>query len=121
MMKKAIFSNAIICSILLVGCSSNDVLESELEAALSQETISSELQNELIASIAEETELDSESLAIMIDGGVDEYTVSVGFPNDADSDGEMIQKLVEEVIQDLSETEAATEDKIVMKIKVEQY
>lgn len=120
-MRKVIALGIVICAAFLVGCSSKEVLESEQEVILSQETLFSDLRNELIASITEQTELKSESLAIMIDGGVDEYTVSVGFPEAADVDGEMVQQLVEESIQNISDNEAASEEKIKMKIKVENY
>lgn len=121
MIKKAIISGVVFCSILLVGCNSNEVLESEQEVAISQEKLFSELQNEIIGSIKEKTKLENDSLAIMLDGGADEFTVSVGFPKDANIDGTLIQEIVEDSIKNISETETTSEEKTKMKIKIEQY
>jgi hypothetical protein len=130
-MKKAIISGIVFCSILLVGCNTTEVLESEQEIVVSQgnggddgiSNLISELQNEIIVSITEQTELESDSLAIMIDGGTDELTVSVGFPKDAKIDDTLIQKIVEDSIKNVSETETVTtsEEKIKIKIKIEKY
>ena len=123
MMKKAIISGVVFCSILLVGCNTNEVLESEQEVVISQEKLFSELQNEIIGSITEQTELESDSLEMMLDGGTDELTVSVGFPKDAKIDDTLIQQIVEDSIKNVSETETLTtsEEKIKIKIKVEKY
>lgn len=129
MVKKAIFSGILFCSILLVGCNTTEVLESEQEVMVSQrylgdEGISnliSELHNEIIVSITEQTELESDSLSIMIDGGTDELTVAVGFPKDAKIDNTLIQQIVEESIKNVSETETVSEEKIKIKIKIEKY
>ena len=129
-MKKAIFSGIVFCSTLLVGCNTTttEVLESEQEIVFSQinedEGISnliSELHNEIITSITEQTELENDSLAIMIDGGAAELTVSVGFPNDEKIDDTLIQQIVEDSIKNVSETETVSEEKIKIKIKIEQY
>jgi hypothetical protein len=130
-MKKAIISGIVFCSILLVGCNTTGVLESEQEIVVSQgnggddgiSNLISELQNEIIVSITEQTELESDSLAIMIDGGTDELTVSVGFPKDAKIDDTLIQQIVEDSIKNVSETETVTtsEEKIKVKIKIEKY
>jgi hypothetical protein len=130
-MKKAIISGIVFCSILLVGCNTTEVLESEQEIVVSQgnggddgiSNLISELQNEIIVSITEQTELESDSLAIMIGGGTDELTVSVGFPKDAKIDDTLIQKIVEDSIKNVSETETVTtsEEKIKIKIKIEKY
>lgn len=124
MMKQAMISGIVFCSILLVGCNTTEVLESEQEVVVSQRSsLFSELQNEIILSITEQTELDSDSLAIMIDGGTDELTVSVGFPKDAKIDNTLIQQIVEDSIKNVSEAETVTdsEEKIKMKIKIEKY
>ena len=124
MMKKTIISGLVFCSILLVACNKTEVLESEQEIVVSQKNgLLSELQNEIIVSITEQTELESDSLTIMLDGGNDEYTVSVGFPKDAKIDASLIQQIVEGSIKNLSETETVTtsEEKIKMKIKIEKY
>lgn len=124
MMKQAMISGIVFCSILLVGCNTTEVLESEQEVVVSQRSsLFSELQNEIILSITEQTELASDSLAIMIDGGTDELTVSVGFPKDAKIDNTLIQQIVEDSIKNVSEAETVTdsEEKIKMKIKIEKY
>ncbi|MFJ8066412.1 topoisomerase [Psychrobacillus sp. NPDC096426] len=123
MMKKAIISGIVFCSILLVGCNTTEVLESEQEVVVSQGKLFSELQNEIILSITEQTELESDSLAIMLGGGADEFTVSVGFPKDAKIDATLIQQIVEDSIKNVSETETVTtsEEKMKIKIKIEKY
>ncbi|NYF23668.1 hypothetical protein HDC33_000493 [Sporosarcina sp. JAI121] len=131
MMKKAIISGMVLCSILLVGCNTTEVLESEQEVVVSQKyggndgisNLISELQNEIIVSITEQTELESDSLAIMLDGGTDELTVSVGFPKDAKIDDTLIQQIVEDSIKNVSETETVSisGEKMKIKIKIEKY
>ncbi|WP_179392590.1 topoisomerase [Sporosarcina sp. JAI121] len=130
-MKKAIISGMVLCSILLVGCNTTEVLESEQEVVVSQKyggndgisNLISELQNEIIVSITEQTELESDSLAIMLDGGTDELTVSVGFPKDAKIDDTLIQQIVEDSIKNVSETETVSisGEKMKIKIKIEKY
>ena len=130
-MKKAIISGIVFCSILLVGCNTTEVLESGQEVVVSQKyggndgisNLLSELQNEIIVSITEQTELESDSLAIMLSGNTDELTVSVGFPKDAKIDDTLIQQIVEDSIKDVSETETISEEKIKtkIKIKIEKY
>ncbi|MGN7408634.1 topoisomerase [Sporosarcina sp. SAFN-010] len=128
-MKKAMFSGILFCSILLVGCNTTEVLESEQELMVSQKNLEddgisnliSELHNEIIKSITEQTELESDSLLLMIDGGTDELTVAVGFPKDAKIDDTLIQQIVEDSIKNVSETETVTEEKIKINIKIEKY
>ncbi|MFS0687681.1 topoisomerase [Sporosarcina sp. 179-K 8C2 HS] len=129
-MKKAIIG-IVLCSILLIGCNTTEVLESEQELVFSQGNVEndgisnliSELKNEIIVSITEQTELESDSLTIMIDGGTDELTVSVGSPKDAKIDDTLIQQIVEDSIKNVSETNTVTtsEKKIKVKIKIEKY
>ncbi|MGG2074914.1 topoisomerase [Lysinibacillus irui] len=120
-MKKTIISGILFCSILLVGCSTTEILESEQEVVVSLDKLFADLQNEIILSITEQTELDSDLLAIMLSGGADEFAVSVGFPKDANIDGTSIQQIVEDSIENVSETETTSEEKIKMKIKIEKY
>lgn len=123
------FSGILFCSILLVGCNTTEVLESEQELMVSQRNLEddgisnliSELHNELIKSITEQTELESDSLSLMIDGGTDELTVAVGFPKDAKIDDTLIQQIVEDSIKNVSETETVSEEKIKINIKIEKY
>jgi len=125
-MKKAIFSGIVFCSILLVGCNTTEVLESEQEVVVSQRewendgvpNLISGLSNEIIVTITEQTELESDSLAIMVGGGADELTVSVGFPKDAKIDDTLIQQIVEDTIKNVSETETVSEEKIKVKLKI---
>ena len=128
MIKKAIFSGIGFCSILLVGCNTIEVLESEQEIVFSQtneddgiSNLISELHNEIRTSITEQTELESDSLTTMIDGGADELIASVGFPKDAKIDETLIQQIVEDSIKNVSEAETVSEEKIKIKIKIEKY
>lgn len=133
MMKQALMSGIVFCFILLVGCNTTEVLESEQEVVASKSdggndgisTLLSELKKEIIVSITEQTELESDSLAIMVDGSTDEITVSVGFPKDEKIDDTLIQQIVEDSIKNVSETETETisEEKIKTKIKtkIEKY
>ena len=120
-MKQAMISGIVFCSILLVGCNTTEVLESEQEVVVSQRSLFSELQNEIILSITEQTELESDSLAIMLGGGADEFTVSVGFPKDAKIDNTLIQQIVEDSIKKVSETENVTISEENITIKIEKY
>ena len=129
-MKKTIIGIAF-CSILLVGCNTTEVLESEQEIVFSQgemdndgiSTLISELKNEIIVSITEQTELESDSITILISGGTEELTVSVGFPKDAKIKDTLIQQIVEDTIKNVSETETAknSEEKMKINIKIEKY
>jgi actin-like ATPase involved in cell morphogenesis len=130
-MKKAIISGIVLCSILLVGCNTTEVLESEQEVVVSQRyggddgisNLISELQNEIIVSITEQTELDSESIAISLGGNFKEMSVSVSFPKDVKVDDTLIQQIVEDSIKKVSETETVSisEEKMKIKIKIEKY
>lgn len=122
MIKKAITLGIVFCSsIHLVGCNTNEVVESEQEVVVSQEKLFSELQNEIIASVTEQTELESDSLAIMLDGGAGEFTISVGTPKDAKIDDILMQEIVEDSLKNISEPEGTSEEKTKVKIKIEKY
>lgn len=127
MMKKAMISGIAFCSILLVGCNTTEVLESEVVVSQREggnvgiSNLISELKNEIIVSITEQTELESDSIAIMIDGGTDELTVSVGFPKDAKIDDTLIPQIIEDSIKNVSETETISEEKMKIKIKIEKF
>ena len=120
-MKKAIISGVVLCSFLLGGCNNIEVIESEQEVVVSDNTLFNELQNEIIKSITEETELESDALAIMIDGGGGESTVAVGFPKDSKIEGTLIQQIVEDSIKNISETETTSEESMKITIKIEKY
>ena len=120
-LKKAIISGVVLCSILLGGCNNIEVIESEQEVVVSYNTLFAELQNEIIKSITEQTELDSDALAIMIDGGGGESTVAVGYPKDSKIEGKLIQQIVEDSIKNISETETTSEESMKITIKIEKY
>lgn len=66
----------------------------------------SALKNEIIVAITEETEIDSESIAIMLDGNPNtEMTISVGFPKNIKDDYTIIQQIVKDSIKNVSEKE----------------
>lgn len=120
-LKKAIISGVVLCSFLLGGCNNIEVIESEQEVVVSYNTLFAELQNEIIKSITEQTELDSDALAIMIDGGGGESTVAVGYPKDSKIEGKLIQQIVEDSIKNISETETNSEERVKITIKIEKY
>ncbi|WOV83006.1 topoisomerase [Sporosarcina jeotgali] len=129
MIKKAIISGVLFSSIFLVGCNGEPevvVLEDseneENDADLSSElNLVSELKSEVITSITEQTELDKESIAIMVDGNVKDMTVSVSYPKDVKVDETMIQQAVEDSIKKVSEAENATISEEDITIKIEKY
>lgn len=120
-LKKAIISGVVLCSFLLGGCNNIEVIESEQEVVVSYNTLFAELQNEIIKSITEQTELDSDALAIMIDGGGGESTVAVGYPKDSKIEGKLIQQIVEDSIKNISDTETNSEERVKITIKIEKY
>lgn len=132
MLKKAIISGIVFSSILLVGCSGEEkggkliVSEEEVVAPKNGENdgisnLLSELKKEIIVSITEKTELDSESIAIMLDGSAKEISVSVGFPKDVKVDDTMIQQIIEDSIKKVSESENVTISEENTTIKIEKY
>ena len=131
MLKKAIISGIIFSSILLVGCNGepevvvlDDSTNGESVANLSPEsTFLSELKNEIIVSITEQTELESESIAIMLGAGTlqGNIDVSVGFPKDRKIDDTLIQQIVEDSIKKVSETENVKISEEDITIKIEKY
>lgn len=129
MIKKAIISGVLFSSILLVGCNGESeavVLDSteieESDTELSPElNLLSELEKEIIASITEKTELDRESITIMLGGNVKEMSVSVGYPKDVKVDETLIQQVVEDSIKRVSEAENVTISEEDITIKIEKY
>ncbi|WP_231567297.1 topoisomerase [Sporosarcina sp. ZBG7A] len=129
MIKKAIISGVLFSSIFLVGCNGKPevvVLEdSENEgndADLSSElNLVSELKSEVITSVTEQTELDRESIAIMVDGNVKEMSVSVSYPTDIKVDETKIQQAVEDSIKKVSKAENVTINEEDITIKIEKY
>ncbi|MFL0583846.1 topoisomerase [Solibacillus silvestris] len=122
-MKKTIISGIVLCSIFLGGCNKVEVLESEHEVAVSHKALFAELQTEIIGSVTELTELESDALAIMLDGGAGESTVAVGFPNKSNIEATLIQQIVEDSIKNISESETGTtsEEELKITIKIEKY
>ncbi|WP_338653034.1 topoisomerase [Sporosarcina psychrophila] len=131
MLKKAIISGIIFSSILLVGCNTTEVLESEQEVVVSQKNgendgipnLLSELKNEIIVSITEQTELESESISIMVGGSIvkEIIDVSLGFPKDVKVDDTMIQQIVKDSIKNVSETENVAISEENIRIIIEKY
>lgn len=129
MLKNAIISGIVFSSILLVGCNEKGevvVLEDsengENDADLSPEShFLSELHNEIMESIPEQTELDSESIeAIMLGGNFEEMSVSVSFSEVVKVDDAMIQQIVEDSIKKVSETENVEINNENVTIKIEK-
>ncbi|WP_342575967.1 topoisomerase [Solibacillus sp. FSL K6-1781] len=121
-MKKTIISGIVFCSIWLGGCNKVEVLESEHEVAVSHKALFAELQTEIIGSITKLTELESDALAIMLDGGAGESTVAVGFPKKSNIEATLIQQIVEDSIKNISESETeTTSEELKITIKIEKY
>lgn len=127
MLKKAIMSGIVFIAILLAGCNGeqevvvlDDSKNGENDANLSSDSnFLSELQNEIIASIKEETEL-GKSMAIMLGGNtVHGMTVSVSFPKNAKFNDAVIQQIVKDAVLKVSATEnvAISEKEITLKIE----
>ena len=131
MIKKAVISGIVFCSILLVGCNGDKEEASELVLTDSEQEVVAddqgdaelltELQNEIIVAITEQTEIESESIAIMLGGNVKEISVSVGFPKDVKVDDTMIEQIVEDSIKKVSEAENVTISEENITIKIEKY
>lgn len=130
MMKKAIISGVICSLILLVGCNGNEneepvqVLESGQDVVESeQEKLLSELRDEIIVSITEQTAIEPDSIAIMLGGspvkGI--IDVSVSFPKGVKVDDTLVQQIVEDSIKKVSKTENVTISEENITIKIEKY
>lgn len=133
MLKKAMISGIMFSSILLGGCNEEKEEASELvltdnkqEVAVDEQEnaeLLSELQNEVIDSITEQTGIDSESIVIMVGGspvkGI--IDVSVSFPKDVKVDDTMIQQIAEDSIKKVSETENIKISEENITIKIEKY
>lgn len=125
--EKAIISG-VVCSILLVGCNGNEneeqvqVLESEQGIVEDEQgNLLSELKNDIIVSITEQTELDSESIAIMLGGNIEDISVSVSFPKDVKVDNTMIQQIVKDSIKNASKTANVTIREENITVNIEKY
>lgn len=129
MLKKAIIPGILLLSALLVGCNNKNeeqvqVIENEQNVVESEHgELLSELNNEIIASITEQTEFDKESIAIMLGHGTSQgnIDVSVAFPKDAKVDDTLIQQIVGDAIKKVSETENVTISEENIAIKIEKY
>ncbi|KAA0955957.1 topoisomerase [Sporosarcina sp. ANT_H38] len=139
-MKQAIISGILFSSIWLVGCNGEqkeeqvqaemiEEIESEQEvvAVPKNEEIDgisnllSELSNEIIVSITEQTAIEADSIAISLGGSVKEISVSVGFPKGVKVDDTMIRQIVEDSIKRVSETENVAISEENITIKIEKY
>ncbi|KGR84283.1 hypothetical protein [Lysinibacillus odysseyi] len=130
MFKKAtIISGIVVISILLVGCNGESKVEvlddSKNDVNLLPESelnILSELKNEIIASIAEPIEIDSESIIIIVGGNLGTGTIelSVCFPENLKVDDTNLQQIVEDSIKNVSEKENIAGEEAIT-IKIERY
>jgi hypothetical protein len=128
--KKAnIISGIVVISILLVGCNGEpevevlDDLKKDVNLLSESElNILSELKNEIIASIAEQIEIDSESIIIIVGGnlGTETIELSVRFPEDLKVDDTNLLQIVEDSIKNVSEKENIAGEEAIM-IKIERY
>ena len=132
MLKKTLISGIIFSSIFLVACKEDDVVviddskNGDNDVNLSSESESNllpELQNEIIDSITEQTEIDSESITIMVGGNPDKgiIDVSVGFPKKIKVDDTLIQQIIEDSIKKVFETENVTINEEDITINIEKY
>lgn len=131
MIKKAIIPGILVSLILLVGCNRepevivlDDAENGRNEANLlveSDSNLLSELQNEIIVSITEQTTIEADLIAISLGGNSKEMAVSVSFPKDEKVDDTMIQQLVKDSIKKFSETENVTFREENLTIKIEKY
>lgn len=130
MLKKAILSGIVFSSILLVGCNKEEIIDitenKENDANVMSESkelnLISEFKTEIMASITEQTELDSESIeGIMVSGspvkGI--IDISISFPKNTKVDDKMIKQIIKDSIKKVSETENITisEENITIKIE----
>ncbi|AVK95729.1 topoisomerase [Lysinibacillus sphaericus] len=130
MLKKAMLSGIVFSSILLVGCNKEEIIDitenKENDANVMSESkelnLISEFKTEIMASITEQTELDSESIeGIMVSGspvkGI--IDISISFPKNTKVDDKMIKQIIKDSIKKVSETENITisEENITIKIE----
>lgn len=137
MLKKVIISGIVFSSILLVGCNAepeveaidatkNEIGENDenvLSETGSESTFLSDLHNEIIDSITEQTELDNESIAIMLGGSPTKgiIDVSVSFPKNVKVEEKLIQQIVEDSIKKVSEIENVAISDENITIEIEKY
>lgn len=128
-MKKAIITGVLVSLLLLVGCNAEpkEVVLEDSENEKNETDVSSEsnllteLQDEIIKSIKDQTELDKDSIeTVMVSGNTDDLTVSVSFLKDVKVDDEKIQQIVKESIKKVSETEDVTINEEDTTIKIEK-
>lgn len=130
MLKRAMLSGIVFSSILLVGCNKEEIIDitenKENDANVMSESkelnLISEFKTEIMASITEQTELDSESIeGIMVSGspvkGI--IDISISFPKNTKVDDKMIKQIIKDSIKKVSETENITisEENITIKIE----
>lgn len=123
-------SGMVFSSILLVGCNKEEIIDitenKENDANVMSESkelnLISEFKTEIMASITEQTELDSESIeGIMVSGspvkGI--IDISISFPKNTKVDDKMIKQIIKDSIKKVSETENITisEENITIKIE----
>ncbi|MER2108640.1 MAG: topoisomerase [Solibacillus sp.] len=128
-MKKAIILGIVFISILLAGCNEEPEVividaskygENAVNKYSDSETeidLLSELHNEIIVSITEQTEIEEESIAIMLGGQGKEISISVGFPKNVKVENTLIQKIVEDSVKNVAETANVAIGEVTFKIE----
>ena len=128
MIKQAIISGVICSSILLAGCNGSENVE-QVQAVGNDQNVAdsehgkilSELQDEIIASITEQTAIKEDVISIMLGSGAGSFDVSVGFPKKVKVDKKLIQQIIKDSIQKVAETENVTISEEIINIKIEKY
>ncbi|MFJ5771707.1 topoisomerase [Psychrobacillus sp. NPDC093180] len=126
MIKQAIISGIVFCSILLVGCNGetevvvlDDSKNVENEELSPEDIFLSELKDEITRAITEQTAIEADSM--MLGGNLKELSVSVGFLKDVKVDDMLIKQIIEDSIKKVSETENVTINEEDITIKIEKY
>ncbi|GKV57000.1 hypothetical protein NCCP2222_29470 [Sporosarcina sp. NCCP-2222] len=128
MIKQAIISGVICSSILLAGCNGSENVE-QVQAVGNDQNVAdsehgkilSELQDEIIASITEQTAIEEDVISIMLGSGAGSFDVSVGFPKKVKVDKKLIEQIIEDSIKRVAETENVTISEEIINIKIEKY
>ncbi|MBQ7232561.1 MAG: hypothetical protein IJX07_04955 [Bacillales bacterium] len=90
------------------------------ESELKELDLISELKNEIMVSITEQTKLGEPASIILSGHPIIEIIVSVGFLKDVKVDGTMIQQIIKDSIEKVSKTENITISTESTIIKIEQ-
>ncbi|SDN61611.1 hypothetical protein [Alkalicoccus daliensis] len=128
-MKKLIIPGILICTTLFAGCSGeNNEVEVKAEAVQVEgeeeaQHLLSVLKNNILQSIAEETELAAEDIDIMVSSGIDEgqmeLSCSLGLPAEANMEKDKLEQIVVDTMESVAEAEnvAVSEENITVLIE----